>query len=117
MPKPTVPQIIVLWERTLHSLLDCTERFPKSVRLSFGHRIDGLALDIAEALVEAQYASGAETEAFLHRANRMLARLRMLIRVAADRRYLSLGLLETLSKDFQAVGAQLNRWLRASDGA
>ena len=52
---PDVPQLVVHWERSLGDLLDRTASFPKSVRFTFASRIDGLALDILEALVRARW--------------------------------------------------------------
>ncbi len=47
--------VISCWERTLHDLLEHTRKFPKRVRFTFANRIDNLALEVYEALIEARY--------------------------------------------------------------
>ena len=49
------PQLFVLWYDFSKWLLDKTEKFPKKVRFSFSNRIDNLALDIIEGIIEARY--------------------------------------------------------------
>jgi hypothetical protein len=59
------PPLFVLWYDFAKWLLAKTEKFPKRVRFSFSNRIDNLALDIIEAIVEARYS--AEKRAILRR--------------------------------------------------
>ena len=47
--------IFTAWMQFLDWLLPTTEKFPKRVRFTFADRIDTLALDIVEDLVEARY--------------------------------------------------------------
>ncbi len=54
MADATLP-LLVHWEKTLHDLFGRIRKFPKSVRFTFSNRIDNLALDIYEALIEAKY--------------------------------------------------------------
>ena len=48
--------LFVHWEKTLSDIFSRTEKFPKRVRFTFSSRIDNLALDILEKIVEARYA-------------------------------------------------------------
>jgi hypothetical protein len=50
--------------------------FPAKTRFSFGQRIEGIALDVVEDLVEARYSR--EKRATLRRANLRLEKLRVL---------------------------------------
>ena len=62
---PTVPDepiLVVQWERTLAAVLDRTAQFPKSERHTFAARVDGRALDVLEALVQARWASRREMD-------------------------------------------------------
>ena len=43
------------WMEFLDWLLPTTEKFPKRVRFTFADRINNLALDIVEDLVDARY--------------------------------------------------------------
>ena len=62
--------IFVAW------LLPTTARLPKSIRFTFSQRIDNLALDVVEDLIEARYTRHKQT--ILKRANLRLEKLRVL---------------------------------------
>lgn len=47
--------VFVKWLDFLEWLLRVTERFPKRVRFTFSDRINQLALDVVEDLIEARY--------------------------------------------------------------
>ncbi len=76
------PPLFVLWYDFSKWLLGKTEKFPKKVRFSFTNRIDNLALDIIEGIVEARY-SGRKKE-ILQRVDLDLEKLRILLRICHD---------------------------------
>ena len=71
--------IFVAWMDFLTWLLPTTAKLPKHVRFSFANRIDNLALDVAEDLVEARYSRNKGS--VLARANLRLEKLRILLRL------------------------------------
>ncbi len=105
-------QVLARWEPLLGDLLDATQRFPKAVRFTFAGRIDNAALDVLERLVDARYSTGAERAAHLAEVDRRLARLRVLLRLSHDRRYLSGGGYEHLSRRLDEVGRMVGGWRR-----
>ena len=113
---PDVPVILVLWERVLGQLLDRTQRFPKSVRFTFSSRIDNLGLDLLEQLVQARWAPPAGKAAHLLEADLCLARLRVLLRLSHQRRYLDSRGYEHLARELDAVGRQLGSWRGDAEG-
>ena len=108
-------QVLVEWESVLHSILDCTERFPKSVRFSFVQRIDGLVLDMTQTIIDAQYAPTDQKRLFLSQVNSQLAKLRILLRVSVDRTYLSIGQLKVFVERLDGIGFQVYGWLTYVD--
>ncbi|MBM3260517.1 MAG: diversity-generating retroelement protein Avd [Candidatus Sericytochromatia bacterium] len=104
------PVLVARWQQMVGDLLDRTARFPKVVRFTFAARIDNLALDVLEELVEARYASGAGKQAALRRADGRLARLRVLLRLAHDRRYLDHRGYEHVSRGLDEAGRMLGGW-------
>ncbi len=102
--------LIVTWEETTGQLLDCTMRFPKAARFTFSNRIDNLALDILERLVEARYSPRPRRRVLLHEADVRLARLRALLRLSSDRRYLARGAFEDLVRRTDEAGRMLGGW-------
>jgi hypothetical protein len=79
MDRPDELPIFSRWMQFLEWLLPATERFPKRVRFTFAERINNLALDIAEDLVEARYRK--DKEPVLRRINLRLEKLRILLRL------------------------------------
>lgn len=113
---PDEPALLVQWERTLGDLLDRTQRFPKVVRFTFSSRIDGLALDILDALVRARWAARRDKAPLLARADADLAVLRVLLRLSFERRYLDRGGLEHVARHLDEAGRMLGGWRRQVEG-
>ena len=111
--------MVVAWEQLVGELLDRTARFPKVVRGTFAMRLENLALDVLEELVEARYASGHRKREALARADSTLARLRVLLRLAYERRFVDHRGYEFLARAIDESGRMLGGWRRQSgdDGA
>ena len=107
---PDAPVILVLWERVLGELLDRTQRFPKAARFTFASRIDNLGLDLLEHLVQARWAPAARKANHLREADLCLVRLRVLLRLSHQRRFLDNRGYEHLSRELDGVGRQLWGW-------
>lgn len=107
------PVALLQWETVVGRLLDRTTLFPKSARFTFGARIDGRALDILEALTEARWASGPEKANLLGSADRSIAVLLALLRLAHDRRLLDHASHERLVRDIDEIGRMVGGWRRS----
>ena len=106
-----VPVLFTHWEATLDDLLDRTLKFPRAVRFTFSTRIDNLALDVHERIVEARYApAGVKREALRH-ADLSLAKLRVLLRLAHKRRYLDHRGYQHVAERLDEAGRMLGGWL------
>ena len=117
MKKPATPDedlpVFVKWMDFLDWLLDATEKFPKHVRFTIAVRIENLALDIVEDLVEARYAR--EKSVILERANLRLEKIRVLLRISHDRQYLSRkGYLHAM-KAVSETGRMLGGWIKQQE--
>ena len=108
--------LFVHWERTLADLLDRTMRFPKAARFTFASRVDGLALDVLEGIVEARYARGRRKQDALRRIDLQLAKLRVLVRLCHDRRFLDTGGLEHVARNLDEAGRMIGGWLKQQAG-
>lgn len=94
---PDIPVVIVSYQRVLGDLLDRTQRFPKAVRFTFATRIDNLGLDVLDHLVQARWSTATAKAAHLRDADLCLARLRVLLRLCHDRRYLDSGSAQSIA--------------------
>jgi len=102
--------VFVHRERFLPWLLDHTQRFPKRLRFTLTQRIDNLALDVHERLIEARYTR--ERLALLERLNLDLERLRLLLRLARDRQVLSQQAFGFAIEQIDSAGRMLGGWRR-----
>ncbi|MBM3271397.1 MAG: diversity-generating retroelement protein Avd [Candidatus Sericytochromatia bacterium] len=110
------PVLIGRWEQITGDLLDRTARFPKAARFTFAIRIENLALDILEELVDARFAAGHAKVAALRRADGRLARLRILIRLSHDRRFLDHRAYEHVARGLDEAGRMLGGWRKHGAG-
>ena len=99
------------WEGVLGDLLDRTDQFPRSVRFTFSTRIQNTALDVLEKIVEARYARGPRKITALEEIDLGLAKLRVLLRLAHERRHLSHRGYEHLARGVDEAGRMVGGWL------
>jgi len=105
--------IFVKWTEFLAWLLPTTEKFPHKVRFTFANRIDNLALDLVEDFVEARYTR--DKRAILTRANLRLEKLRVLLRLCHDLRYLPHVSHEHAMRALNEVGKMLGGWWKQQE--
>ena len=106
--------VFVAWMDFLAWLLPTTARLPKNIRFTFANRIDNLALDVIEDLVEARYSRN--KHAILARANLRLEKLRVLIRLCHALGHFPHARCEYAMRQVNDVGAMLGGWLKQRQG-
>lgn len=85
-------------------------RFPRSFKFTLGDRIQTTALDLNLALVETVHAQAKDRP--LHRANRLLDQLRILLRLARDVDLLTARQFEFASALNEELGRMIGGWIR-----
>ena len=105
--------IFVAWLDFLEWLLPTTAKLPKHIRFTFVHRMDNLALDVVEDLVEARYTR--DKAPILARANLRLEKLRVLLRLCHSLGYFPHARCEHAMRAVNEVGAMLGGWLRQQE--
>ena len=114
MPRPDELPIFTRWMEFLEWLLPATEKFPKRVRFTFADRINNLALDIVEDLVEARYSR--DKGQILKRINLRLEKLRILLRLCHRLKYLPHQGYEHAMRNLNEVGRMLGGWMKQQHG-
>jgi hypothetical protein len=107
---------MVIFARTfdlLEWLLPKSERFPRAYRSTATQRLMDAALDLQEALVEAQVREGRSRVSALRGADAALGRLRIYLRLAHRWRWLSDGQYGHASAMVAEIGRLLGGWLRS----
>ncbi|MBC8549836.1 MAG: diversity-generating retroelement protein Avd [Candidatus Brocadiales bacterium] len=96
------------WNKTIKYILNKTEKFPKRVRFTFSSRIDNIAIDILERIVEAQYSQNRLP--FLKNINLNLEKLRVFCGLTHDLGYLDHKGYEHLSRLIDEAGRMTGGW-------
>ena len=86
------------------------EKFPKSQRFLLGERIETLLLDIMDLIIHAVYTR--DKTSFLKEANLQIEKLRYLIRLVKDLKYLSIKKYEYVSGCLNEIGSEIGGWVR-----
>jgi len=101
------------WYEFVKWLLDKTEKYPRKARFTFSNRIDNLALDIMEWIVDARYSRKKD---ILYRIDLGMERLRVLLRMCHDKQYLDHKGYEFASKRINEAGKMVGGWRRQQEG-
>ncbi|MCD4678712.1 MAG: diversity-generating retroelement protein Avd [Desulfobacula sp.] len=100
------------WYKTLDWILSSVEKFPKNARFSLASRIADLALEAMELIIEAIYSKNRIN--ILNTLNLHFEKLRVLFRIAHDRKYISIKQYEYISKDINEAGKMTGGWKKVS---
>jgi hypothetical protein len=107
--------VIAHWERFVRDLLARTQNFPRRVRFTLTNRIDNLALDVYEGLVEARYTR--DKIPVLRRVNLDIEKIRLLLRLGHDEGYLDHKGFEHVARGLHEAGRMVGGWIREREGS
>ncbi len=86
------------------------EKFPKSQKYLLGDKIEASLLDIMDLIVQAAYTRNKTP--YLREANLKIEKLRYLIRLVKDLKYLSIKKYEYISRCLNEIGSEIGGWLK-----
>jgi len=109
MSERVIP-LFVAWESTVKDLLMRTAKMPKNLRFTLTSRIDNLALDVFERLIEARYSRG-NIEA-LRAANIAIEKLRLLIRLCHELGSMDHRGFEHVMRNLDEAGRMIGGWIK-----
>ncbi len=90
---------LLLW------IVPVLEKFPKGQRYLLGDRIETTLLDVMELIIQAVYTRN--KTAVLQEANLKIEKLRYLVRLVKDLKYLSIRKYEFVSRSLNEIGAEV----------
>ena len=96
--------LFLLW------LIPAVEKFPRTQKFLLSDRMQTLALDVQEALIEATYSKNSAPH--LLACNLRLEKLRFLFRLAMDLRYLDLKRYEFAARAMDEIGRLVGGWMK-----
>lgn len=106
--------VFVKWYEFLNWLFLTTEKFPKKARFTLSERLNNLGLDMVEDLVEARYSK--EKWRILQRSNLRLEKMRVLLRICYEQKFISQNNYKHAMYSLHEVGSMLGGWLRQQAG-
>lgn len=98
------------WTHFLGWVLDVTQRFPKRVRFTFSSRIDSLALDVLEKIIEAAYSK--DKIGLLIQINLNIEKLRVLLRLCNEKQFLNDTAYRHAIYELYEIGRMAGGWLK-----
>jgi len=101
--------------RFLFWLMPTVEKFPRSYKFVLGDRIQTVAMDVLEGLIEATYTR--RRGSILSRVNLGIEKLRFLIRLAVDLRCVDKRRYEFAAKSLDDIGRLVGGWMKAHRAA
>mgnify|MGYP001564978536 CR=1 FL=1 len=105
IPVVTKTYDLILW------ILPKLGRFPKEQRFLLAERIENGLLDILELLIEASFSK--EKLEILRKVNLKLEKLRFLIRISKDMRFINIKSYEFSSRSINEIGKMVGGWIKA----
>ena len=109
------PRLQIQWEqKCLHRILDITARFPKGMRFVLANRLADLSVQIACSIHQARYSKRNDLQLDqLDDINQKISMISMLLRLSHDRKLISTGTLEDISRELQNAGRMLGGWRKS----
>jgi hypothetical protein len=86
-------------------------KFPKNVRFNLSDRLTNISLDVMECIIEAIYAKR-KTD-ILVKANLYIQKIRALLQVSVDKKYISIAQYEHISGEINETGKMIGGWIKS----
>lgn len=109
-PRPQSPLFVKTYDFLLW-LIPLTLKFPRSQRFLLAERLSGMALDFYDLILEAVLEPEMQSER-LDRADRLLTKIRLYVRLSCDLKCISLGQLEHAARLMDEIGRLIGGWKR-----
>lgn len=103
--------LYVKWRYIVEYLIDICGKYPKNVRFTLCDRIVNISLDVLEAIIEAIYAK--KKTDILHNANLYMEKMRALMQISVNKKYISLQQYEHISREINEAGKMLGGWIKS----
>lgn len=91
------------------------EKFPRDQKFLIGDRMQGIASDILETLIEAYYSSGQHKKPLLHQTNIKLEKLRYYLRLCYELGYFQLPKYKAVAEMVNELGQMIGGWIKSLD--
>ena len=105
------PPLFTQWYAVVGTLLERVGRFPKNLRPTLGNRLVERSLDVLDHVVRLRYTR--RRKELFGEANLAIEQVRILVRLAFERRLLSSGQYAEIAEAIDSCGRMLGGWQRS----
>lgn len=105
--------VVMRMYELLKVLIPLVNNFPRDQRFILGTRIEQLALETLEKLIEAYYLSGEEKKARLKTVNLSLEKLRYLLRMGYELGYYNSRRYGEFAERLLEIGRMVGGWIKS----
>jgi four helix bundle protein len=102
--------VFIKWKNILSWLIATCGKYPKNVRFNIADRLTNLSLDVLENIIEAIYSK--QKIYFLKKANITIEKIRILLQISADNKYISISQYEYITSELLEAGKMLGGWIK-----
>jgi four helix bundle protein len=102
--------VYIKWRYIVSYMLDICGKFPKNVRFNLANRLTNISLDVIELIIEAIYTK--RKLKILQKANLYIEKIRALLQISVERRYISVSQYEHIAKEINETGKMIGGWLK-----
>ena len=113
-PLPIKENVLTRTDDFIKWFLPKIEKFPRNYKFLFGDRLVEIQLDVLENLIEAYYRK--EKVANLRAANIGVEKLRHLLQISTEMRFMSFDQLEYATRSLNQIGSMVGGWIRQQEG-
>lgn len=103
--------VFVKWTAILEWIMDSGGKYPKSARFTLANRTIDHALDVQEQIIEAIYTKNRLQ--ILRQVNIYVEKIRILLRLAFRKKYLSMKQFEFIVTEINTFGSMIGGWIKA----
>lgn len=104
------PPIFVLWVDFLKWLFLTTEKFPKKSRFTIVNKLDNLAINILDQIIEARYSK--KKLFIVKNINLEVEKLRVLLRISFELRFMPVKSYEYSMRQLYEAGSMAGGWVK-----
>lgn len=102
--------VFTKWLDFVKWLFPLTDKLPKKIRFSITNRMNNLALDVVEDLIDARYSK--DKAEILRTTNLKLEKLRILIRLCLEQEFIAHNSYRFAVKSINDTGKMLGGWMK-----
>lgn len=103
--------LYIKWRYIIGYMLDICGKFPKNVRFNLADRLTNISLEVLECIIEAIYAK--HKADILLKTNLYMEKIRALLQISIDKKYISIGQYEHISGEINEAGKMIGGWIKS----